>query len=143
MTTVSHRAGVDSPYAWRLAFVSVFCIGLGGGGIYLPVVALKEIAAEFGDRRAVPSMAYMLGFFAMGLGGVFMGWLADRTSPRVPLLIAGVSILEALSGHAPGRAALSVLLGASALQMGFLSASLLSGLAAGAFRSASTASPSK
>src|ERR1700755_351272 len=92
MTTAASRPGVDSPYAWRLAFVSMFCIGLGGGAIYLPVVALKEIAAEFGDRRAVPSMAYMLGFFAMGAGGVFMGWLADRTSPRVPLLIAGVSI---------------------------------------------------
>jgi len=88
-----HHPGVDSPYAWRLAFVSMFCIGLGGGAIYLPVVGLKEIAAEFGDRRAVPSMAYMIGFFAMGVGGVFMGWLADRTSPRVPLLIAGVSIL--------------------------------------------------
>ena len=87
------RPGVDSPYAWRLAFVSMFCIGLGGGAIYLPVVALKEIAAEFGDRRAVPSFAYMVGFFSMGVGGVFMGWLADRTSPRVPLLIAGVSIL--------------------------------------------------
>src|SRR5690349_22016965 len=92
MTALAHRPGVDSPYAWRLAFVLMFCIGLGGGGIYLPVVALKEIAAEFGDRRAIPSMAYMLGFFAMGLGGIFMGWLADRTSPRVPLLVAGVSI---------------------------------------------------
>jgi len=93
MTQVlDRRPGVDSPYAWRLAFLSMFCIGLGGGAIYLPVIGLKEIAAEFGDRRAVPSMAYMLGFFAMGLGGVFMGWLADRTSPRVPLLIAGVSI---------------------------------------------------
>jgi len=93
MTQVlDRRPGVDSPYAWRLAFVSMFCIALGGGAIYLPVVALKEIAAEFGDRRAVPSMAYMLGFFAMGLGGIFMGWLADRTSPRVPLLVAGVSI---------------------------------------------------
>lgn len=90
---VDRRPGVDSPYAWRLAFVSMFCIGLGGGAIYLPVVGLKEIAAEFGDRRAVPSMAYMLGFFAMGVGGVFMGWLADRTSPRIPLLIAGLSIL--------------------------------------------------
>jgi MFS family permease len=89
---IDRRPGVDSPYAWRLAFLSMFCIGLGGGAIYLPVIGLKEIAAEFGDRRAVPSMAYMLGFFAMGLGGVFMGWLADRTSPRVPLLIAGVSI---------------------------------------------------
>jgi predicted MFS family arabinose efflux permease len=93
MTAATHHPGVDSPYAWRLAFVSMFCIGLGGGAIYLPVVGLKEIAAEFGDRRAVPSMAYMIGFFAMGVGGVFMGWLADRTSPRVPLLIAGVSIL--------------------------------------------------
>jgi MFS family permease len=93
MTAVLDRqAGVDSAYAWRLAFVSTFCIVLGGGAIYLPMIALKEIAAEFGDRRAVPSMAYMLGFFAMGVGGVFMGWLADRTSPRVPLLIAGVSI---------------------------------------------------
>ncbi|TAJ40395.1 MAG: MFS transporter [Reyranella sp.] len=97
MTAVVHRPGhgpgVDSPYAWRLAFLSMFCIGLGGGAIYLPVIALKEIAAEFGDRRAVPSFAYMVGFFFMGVGGVFMGWLADRTSPRVPLLIAGVSIL--------------------------------------------------
>jgi hypothetical protein len=92
MSAVVQPPGVDSPYAWRLALLSMFCIGLGGGAIYLPVVALKEIAAEFGDRRAVPSMAYMLGFFAMGAGGVFMGWLADRTSPRVPLLIAGVSI---------------------------------------------------
>src|SRR5262245_10739016 len=89
-TALTHK--VDGGYAWRLAFVSMFCIGLGGGAIYLPVVALKEIAAEFGDRRTVPSLAYMLGFFAMGLGGVMMGWLADRTSPRVPLLIAGVGI---------------------------------------------------
>ena len=92
MTTVLQRPGVDSGYAWRLAFVSMFCIGLGGGAIYLPVIGLKEIAAGFGDRRAVPSLAYMLGFFAMGVGGVVMGWLADRTSPRVPLLIAGISI---------------------------------------------------
>ncbi len=93
MTSVGNRAGVDSPYAWRLAFVSMFCIGLGGGAIYLPVVGLKEIAAEFGDQRAVPSLAYLLGFFGMGVGGVLMGWLADRTSPRVPLFIASISIL--------------------------------------------------
>jgi MFS family permease len=92
MTAVLDRSGVDSPYAWRLAFVLMFCIGLGGGALYLTVVGLKEIAADFGDRRAVPSMAYMLGFFFMGIGGVLMGWLADRTSPRVPLMIAGVSI---------------------------------------------------
>lgn len=92
MSTGGPRAGIDSPYAWRLAIVSAFCIAMGGGAIYLPVVALTEIAADFDHRRAVPSFAYLLGFFAMGVGGVAMGWLADRTSPRVPLLIAGVSI---------------------------------------------------
>ena len=51
MTAVVDRpAVVDSAYAWRIAFVSTFCIVLGGGGLYLPVVALKEIAAEFGDQ---------------------------------------------------------------------------------------------
>ncbi|HYD04353.1 MAG TPA: MFS transporter [Reyranella sp.] len=109
---------MDSPYAWRLAFLSMFCIGLGGGAIYLPVVALKEIAAEFGDRRAVPSMAYMLGFFAMGLGGVFMGWLADRTSPRVPLLIAGVSIFA--GGWLAASGGEWLLYAGYALPLGFL-----------------------
>ncbi len=118
MTPVAHRPGVDSPYAWRLAFVSMFCIGLGGGAIYLPVVALKEIAAEFGDRRAVPSFAYMVGFFAMGVGGVFMGWLADRTSPRVPLLIAGVSILA--GGWLASSGGVLALYAGYAIPLGFL-----------------------
>ena len=56
MTAVVSRPGVDSPYAWRLAIVSMLCIALGGGGIYLPVIGLKEIAADFGDQRAVPSL---------------------------------------------------------------------------------------
>jgi len=58
MTTVLDRPGVDSGYAWRLALLSMFCIGLGGGSIYLPVIGLKEIASEFGDRpkQALPRM---------------------------------------------------------------------------------------
>jgi len=119
MTTVlDRRPGVDSPYAWRLALVLTLCITLGGGGLYLPVVALKEIAAEFGGHRAVPSLAYMLGFFAMGLGSVFMGWLADRTSPRVPLLIAGVAIFVG-GWFTPSGGELTLLVGYAVL-LGFL-----------------------
>lgn len=92
MTAVESGRGVDSPYAWRLAVVSMLCVALGGGGLYLPMIAMKEMAAEFGDQRAVPSFAYLVGMVGMGFGGVFMGWLADRTSPRVPLLIAGFAI---------------------------------------------------
>src|SRR4029453_13209264 len=118
MVTVVSRSGVDSAYAWRLALVSAFCICLGGGSIYLPVVALKEIAAEFGDRRSVPSLAYLLGFFSMGVGGVVMGWLADRTSPRVPLMIAGVSI--AAGGFLASSGGELALYAGYALPLGFL-----------------------
>jgi predicted MFS family arabinose efflux permease len=118
MSSIAQRPGVDSAYAWRLAFLSMFCIGLGGGGIYLQVVALKDIAAEFGDRRAVPSLAYMLGFLSMGVGGVFMGWLADRTSPRVPLLIAGVSIFA--GGWLASSGGETALLLGYAIPLGFL-----------------------
>lgn len=109
---------IDSAYAWRVAVVSMLCVGLGGGGIYLPMVGLKEIAADFGDRRAVPSFAYMVGFFFMGMGGVFMGWLADRTSPRVPLLIGGVSIFAG-SWLASSGSALALYVG-YAILLGFL-----------------------
>ena len=118
MVAVVSRSGVDSGYAWRLALVSAFCICLGGGSIYLPVVALKEIASEFGDRRSVPSLAYLLGFFCMGVGGVAMGWLADRTSPRVPLLIAGVSIV--VGGFVASSGGELALYAGYALPLGFL-----------------------
>jgi MFS family permease len=118
MTIVVSRTGVDSAYAWRLALMSAFCICLGGGSIYLPVVALKEIAAEFGDRRSVPSFAYLLGFFSMGVGGVVMGWLADRTSPRVPLLIAGVAIFA--GGFLASSGGELTLYAGYALLLGFL-----------------------
>src|SRR5262245_64912421 len=109
---------VDGGYAWRLAVLAMFCIGLGGGAIYLPVVGLKEIAAEFGDRRAVPSLAYLMGFFSMGVGGVVMGWLADNTSPRLPLLIAGVSIFA--GGFLASSGGELALYAGYALPLGFL-----------------------
>jgi len=83
---------LDSPYAWRLAFVSMLCIAVGTGGLYLPVVAMTQIAAEFGERRQVPSLAYTLAYVGTGLGGIGMGWLADRVGPRWPVAMAGAMI---------------------------------------------------
>jgi hypothetical protein len=117
VSAVPNRSGIDGPYAWRLALVSMACVAMGGGGIYLPMVGLKEIAADFGDQRAVPSFAYMVGFFGMGVGGVFMGWLADRTSPRVPLFIAGLSI--AIGGFAASRGGEIALYAGYAVLLGF------------------------
>lgn len=83
---------LESPYAWRLAVASSLCIAIGVGGLYLTVVAMTDIAAEFGNRRQVPSLAYMLAYIGTGVGGIAMGWLADRVGPRWPVMIAGIMI---------------------------------------------------
>src|ERR671910_302940 len=97
MAAVVSRPGVDSPYAWRLAIVSMLCVALGGGGIYLPVIGLKEIAADFGDQRAVPSFAYMIGF--LGMAGpsrpeinTVRGWLDRGRIPAIALVSVGPAV---------------------------------------------------
>jgi len=83
---------LESRYAWRLALVSMTCIAVGVGGLYLPVVAMPEMAAEFGGQRQIPSLAYTLAYIGTGIGGVGMGWLADRAGPRWPVIAAGAMI---------------------------------------------------
>ncbi|MBV9834518.1 MAG: MFS transporter [Alphaproteobacteria bacterium] len=110
--------GIESGYAWRLAVVSMICVGAGGGSAYLPIVAMQQIAQEFGGQRQVPSLAYTLIYVGIGVGGIMMGWLSDRFGPRLPLLIAAVSIaLGAWLGASGGQFALFASYG---LLMGFL-----------------------
>ncbi len=101
------------------AGVDGFCICTGRRRASIcPWSALKEMAADFGDQRAAcRRFAYMVGFFGMGVGGVFMGWLADRTSPRVPLLIAGISI--AFGGLVASRGGEIALYAGYAMLLGF------------------------
>jgi hypothetical protein len=61
--------------------------------------------------------------------------------PATIVVFVGVLMLELLAGHSAAPTLVSVLVPASALQVGFLLGSLFSGLLAGASRSASTAAP--
>ncbi len=45
-------------------------------------VFLNPLAAEFGWLRGETAMAYLAGTFSLGLGGIVMGYLADRFSTR-------------------------------------------------------------
>jgi MFS family permease len=96
----------------------MICVAAGGGSVYLPIVAMSQMALEFGGQRQVPSLAYTLGYLGMGAGGIMMGWLSDRLGPRPPLLIAALCIvLGAWLGSSGGPFALFAGYG---LLMGFL-----------------------
>ena len=63
---------------------SVALLFISGGGMYLIVVALKDVAMEFGWPRAVPSFAFSLQFIGSGFGGVLMGYILDRFGFAIP-----------------------------------------------------------
>ena len=71
---------------------SLLFILIGTGSVYFIVVALKQMAAEFGWSRSVPSIAYGLSYFGAGIGGVFMGLWLDRRGMAIPAFV-GASMI--------------------------------------------------
>ena len=69
---------------------SVLTLLIGSGAMFLVVVALKPIAAEFSWPRQVPSMAPSLLFLGAGFGGFFMGRVLDRYGMGPPALVAAL-----------------------------------------------------
>ena len=71
---------------------SVMTLLIGSGAMFLVVVALKPIAAEFSWPRQVPSLAFSLQFLGAGFGGFFMGRVLDRYGMGPPALVAALTI---------------------------------------------------
>ncbi len=71
---------------------SVMTLLIGSGAMFLVVVALKPIAAEFSWPRAIPSLAFSLQFIGAGFGGFFMGRVLDRYGMGPPALVAAIMI---------------------------------------------------
>jgi MFS family permease len=94
-------------------------MAVGSGAMYLVVVALKPIAAEFGWPRAVPSLCYSLALLGAGFGGLFWGSLSDRIGMARPALLGGcmVALGAWLASTADGMLTLYV---AHGLFIGFL-----------------------
>ena len=92
--TDQHKAagGIESPYAWTRLFVSLLLMTIGGSGVYTVSVVLPRIQAEFGVARGDASLPYTAAMIGFGLGGVFMGRLADRFGVMTPVLIGAAGL---------------------------------------------------
>lgn len=82
----------DSPYAAMRLVLALALMTIGNGGMYIVVVVLPTVQAEFGVARADASLPYTLLMIGFGLGGMLMGKLADRYGVMVPLLIGATSV---------------------------------------------------
>lgn len=83
---------IESAESWRIAVVSMLVIAIGWGAPYLIAVALKSMAADLGAGRSAPSLASSLTQLGIGVGGIFMGWWADRVGAMWTALLGSLMI---------------------------------------------------
>ena len=88
----AHNTDLDSRAAWAVALTALGIYTVSFGAPYITVVALKQIAAELGSPRSVPSLAFALAWFGSAAGGIAMGWLAERVGVRWTVIGGALSI---------------------------------------------------
>jgi len=69
-------------YAWAMVALCTAMVAMAFGAIGTVAVFLEPLAAEFGWPRADVSAAYSVATVATGLGGIAMGYFADRMPVR-------------------------------------------------------------
>ena len=94
---------IETRTSWITASLSLVILGVSFGAMWIAVVALKPIAAEVGGVRSVPSFASALAWFGAGLGGIGMGFLADRYGVRWTVIIGALSIAIGLAISSLGQ----------------------------------------
>ena len=78
-----HRlASIETRASWVVAWTALAIYSVSFGAPAITVVALKPIAADLGGARSVPALAYSLAWFGAAVGGIAMGWIAERFGVR-------------------------------------------------------------
>ncbi|WP_431284974.1 MFS transporter [Humitalea sp. 24SJ18S-53] len=91
---------MDSPLAWRRLAAAVAIGTIGGVGLWSIVVSLPSVQAEFGVARGAATLPYSAAMCGLVLGGVLMGWLADRFGVVVPVVIGTLALAVGYVGVA-------------------------------------------
>ena len=88
----SSETHAESSYAWIRLAVALALMTIGGAGMYSMSVALPPLQAEFGIARGDASLPFTLTMLGFGVGGIFMGRLADRFGVIVPVMIGAMCL---------------------------------------------------
>jgi MFS family permease len=93
---------IEGRGSWITAAVAIGILSISYGSPLLIVVGLKPIQEALGTDRSVVALAGSLVWVGTGLGGIPMGWLADRIGIRAVIAIGTVMIAFGLAVSAIG-----------------------------------------
>jgi MFS family permease len=94
---------IDSGEAWLVTVASLAIASVCLAAPLVVTVALKPIAADLGGYRSIPSAALSLSMVGTGVGGLAMGWLADRFGVRPVVMFGAAMVCAGLMLSAGGQ----------------------------------------
>ena len=95
-------ASIESRASWTAACLTLAILSISYGAPLLVVVGLKPIQEALGTDRSVVALAGALVWMGTGVGGIMMGWLADRIGIRSTVTIGAVMMASGLALSATG-----------------------------------------
>jgi MFS family permease len=95
-------ASIESRASWVAAFLTLGILSISYGAPLLVVVGLKPIQDSLGTDRSVVALAGALVWVGTGLGGIMMGWLAERIGIRATVMIGATMMACGLALSSTG-----------------------------------------
>ncbi|MDQ6627787.1 MAG: MFS transporter [Pseudomonadota bacterium] len=95
---MTRPAEADSRQAWLRLVVALMLMTIGSSAMYVIAVVLPSVQKEFGVARADAALPYTLLMIGFGVGGIFMGRLADRRGVALPILIGSAGLAVGFVG---------------------------------------------
>ena len=83
---------IESRQSWHVALLTLAILTLSFGSPLLAVVGLRDMQAALHTDRSVVALASALVWIGNGVGGIPMGWLADRIGIRKTVALGTVSM---------------------------------------------------
>jgi len=89
-------ADIDGQYAWCRLGISILLATIGCAGMWIVVVVMPDVQAEFGIDRAQASLPFTATMIGFAVGNVFVGRAVDRVGYFLPALVASLTLSAGL-----------------------------------------------
>jgi MFS family permease len=97
---------IESRASWIAAALAIGILSISYGAPLIVVIGLKPIAAALDSDRSVVALAAALVWVGTGIGGILMGWVADRVGVRRTVvfgaLMTAIGLVVSASGQVSG-----------------------------------------
>src|SRR5271169_6180264 len=94
---------IESRASWVAALLAICILSISYGAPLVVVVGLKPIAASLGSDRSVVALAAALVWVGTGMGGMLMGWVAERVGVRSTVIFGALMTALGLAVSAIGK----------------------------------------